>query len=188
MRRRVYDGEHLASSGLLLLKWQHDAIDRAIIAQLLGRLAFHTIEQAGLTIDPESKAASAGNLEAESIPNRGSLSLRGEHGNSRATKLRPPVCAAGQIAVVDVVRTARIGELNISVRILMPALQHAVSVCLLYIESRDLSSGHVGAAVQVLNVAQASGFARRRLPCPPSRTLHSAARRSHRRLDKSAGE
>lgn len=78
--------------------------------------------------------------------------------NGGAPKLRPPVCAAGQIAVVDVVRTARIGELNVSVRILMPTLHRAVAICLLYVEIPDLSLGHIGAAMQVLNVAQASSL------------------------------
>ena len=153
----IYDGEHFAPNRLLLPEWQHDAADRAVIAQFFGRLALHTIEQTGLAIDPESKAASAGDLETDAIPSRGSLGLRANHSNRRAAKLRPPVCAAGQIAVVDLLRAVRI-ELNVSVRILMPTLHRAVAVGLLYIERLDLSLGHVGAAVQVLDITQASGL------------------------------
>jgi hypothetical protein len=40
----------------------------------------------------------------------------------------------------------------------MPTLHWAVAVCLLYVESPDLSLGHIGAALQVLNVAQASSL------------------------------
>jgi hypothetical protein len=40
----------------------------------------------------------------------------------------------------------------------MPALLRAVAVALLYIESRDFDLGHIGAAVEVLDVAQAPGL------------------------------
>ena len=154
----IQDGEHLASSWLFLLKWQHDAIDRAVIAELLGSLAFHAIKQAGLAIDPESEAASAADSEAQAIPGCGSLRFRGKQGNRGATKFRQPVSTAGQVSVVNVVRTVWIGELNVSVRILMPALRRAIAIGLLYFESGDFNSGHIGAAAQVLDIVQASGL------------------------------
>ena len=94
--------DELAVIGRLLLdKWQQHATDRAVIAELLPNAAFHTFEQAGITIDPKSKTLSAGNVELQDLPCRGALRLRGESCDSRAAKVRSSASSSGSAAYIS---------------------------------------------------------------------------------------
>ena len=82
--------------------------------------------------------------------------MRSKNSDSRTAEVRPPVSTTGQVAVIDADRIVRIGELNVSCRILTPVPHRIGAVGLLHAQPRYLDIGPVAAAVQILDVANSS--------------------------------